>query len=384
MKPVSVYILFILTSFCVPVKPYAQSGGITKGEPFSFEASYLGEMVNNFSGGIKKGSCYLGMGSFNVSFDTNKAGLWKGGRIFIHAANTHGASPSSELLGDIQVASNIDAGNHSYLQELWVSQVLGNLEITAGLQDLNVEFASSEYGELFLNSSFGVLPVISGNMAAPIFPLTSLGFTLKWTISERAVWINALYDGNPTDFDYNPYNVKWQFISGDGLLAISEYHHLTKINSLPGFYKLGIYSHSHIVENSLGRNIPDSLNNSLFGIYSYADQKIWQNENKSLGIFTQVGFSPSGNCENSFYLGMGMNYTGLISADGKDRFGIAIAHACYKSTVYNETAIELTYQYGFTKNIFVQPDVQYIINPSGTGMPLDNCLTGNIRFGISF
>lgn len=353
-------------------------------QPLAFEASYTGDNINNISGGLKTGSCYLGKANIGLSFDFHKAGLWKGTSFYLLAANTHGASPSSDMLGDMQVASNIEAGNHTYLQQIWFKQKFSKLEFTIGLQDLNVEFANLEHGALFLNSSFGMLPIISNNFAAPIFPLTTLGFTTKWTISDKSLWINALYDGKPTDFDYNPYNMKWQFISGDGLLAISEFQYHTRINDLPSSYKLGTYTHSHIVENSFGNHIPDSLNHNLFGIYAYADQKLWVRNSKSLGMFAQLGFSPSKASVSNFYMGLGVCYSGLLSKQHTDALGFAIAHEGFRNTSKHETTLELTYQYFVYKNLYVQPDFQYIIDPAGTDARLSNCFTGNFRFGFSF
>ncbi len=379
-KIILAFSLFVHFSYSI----FAQETLKTPKEPLTFEASYIGDNVNNLSGGIKTGSCYLGMANIRLDFDFEKAGLWSGGEFYINSANTHGASPSSELLGDVQVASNIDAGNHTYLQEVWFKQALGKVEFTLGLQDLNVEFANSENGALYMNSSFGILPVISGNITPPIFPLTALGLTAKWNISENATWVNALYDGSPTDFDYNPYNVKWQFISGDGLLAISEYQYNTTIKELPGTYKIGGYAHSHIIEESLHKNIPDSLNHNIFGFYVYTDQKIWQNNNKSIDLFAQLGYSPCNSSTNDFYLGLGVNYSGLFSKKGTDILGLAFAHEHFNDGIKSETAVELTYQYRLTKNIFVQPDFQYIINPAGTGETLNNSLAGNLRLGIHF
>jgi porin len=353
-------------------------------EALKFEVSYIGDNINNLSGGIRTGSCYLGEANIRLELDIEKLGLWKGFHLFINAANTHGASPSSELLGDLQVASNIEAGNHTYIQEVWFKQNFSRFELTIGLQDLNVEFANSEHGAFFLNSSFGILPIISNNIAAPIFPLTSLGFTMKWNISERCAWLNALYDGCPTNFDYNPYNLKWQFISGDGLLAISEFQHSKEINDLPVTYKLGIYSHSHIVERVLKGNIPDSLNSSLFGVYTYIDQTIRRRGDRSTGIFCQLGYSPSEKSANNFYFGFGMNYHSLFSRQGKDILGLALAYGRLKNEEQSETSLELSYRYQICRNVFIQPDFQYIINPAGTGKELKNSFAGNFRFGIHF
>lgn len=361
----------------------AQTEAVTSNDFFSFEASYLGDNINNLKGGIKQGSCYLGMASLRFGIDLNKAGI-KGVEFFVNAANTHGTSPSSHLIGDMQVASNIDAGNHSFIQEFWIKKTFKTLELTLGLQDLNVEFANSSYGSLFLNSSFGILPVISSNFAAPIFPLTTIGFTSKWRYSDKATWILALYDGSPTDFDYNPYNLNWQFLSGDGLLAISELQYSIKINELEGIYKAGLYSHNHIVERGLSNPMPDSLTTPLIGFYAYTDQTIWHHQNKSIGLFSQMGYSPSSNCENDFYFGFGFNYSGIFSKEGLDILGFACAHQKLSKQNKSETSFELSYRYQLTKNIFLQPDIQYIVNPSGTTEKLKNSFVCSLRFGIDF
>ena len=357
---------------------------IEKKEPLTYEASYVGDNINNLSGGIKTGYCYLGMANIRMNFDTENAKLWKGGSFYINAANTHGNSPSTDLLGDMQVASNIDAGNHTYIQELWYKQTIKKFEFTVGLQDLNVEFANTENGAVFMNSSFGILPIVSGNITPPIFPLTSLGLTAKWNVSEKISWLNAIYDGSPTNFDYNPYNVKWQFLSGDGLLAISEIQINSEIKKMLGTYKIGVFSHSHIIEESLNNEIPDSVNHNIFGVYAYVDQKIWQKENKSISLFTQLGYSPSETSSVDHFMSFGTNINGFIKKSGDDILGLAIAHEHLVGSSNHETAIEVTYQYPISSNIFIQPNFQYIINPAGTDAVLQNCLTGNLRFGIIF
>ena len=76
------FTLFVDTTYMI----FAQEA-----EPLIFETSYVGDNVNNFSGGIKTGSRYLGMANIRLGFDMEKAGLWKGGLFYINAANTHGA-----------------------------------------------------------------------------------------------------------------------------------------------------------------------------------------------------------------------------------------------------------------------------------------------------
>jgi len=378
------FLNLVLLSFCAATRLCGQADSSVFSNGFVFEAAYVGDNVNNLSGGIKQGSCYLGMANFRLLFDSEKAGLWKGGQFFINAANTHGAEPSANLVGDMQVASNIEAGDHTFIQELWFKQNFKHFEITVGLQDLNVEFAASDYGSLYLNSSFGILPVISANVPAPIFPLTSLGITAKWTFSDKTTWLLACYDGNPTDFDYNPYNLNWQFNSGDGILIVSEIQQKYKFNDNEGTCKLGIYNHNHLVDKQFNPEFPDSLNNSIFGVYTYVDQVLWQKGVKELGFFAQLGYSPSSISFNNYYIGLGINYKGVCSKSGSDILGLAVAHESLYGELGKETTLELSYQYPLCDNIFIQPDFQYIINPSGKSSNLKNAFLANLRFGFSF
>ncbi len=345
---------------------------------------YTGDVVSNLSGGIKTGSVYLGMAGLTIDVDLGKCSLWRGGRFFIYGANIHGKSPSDLLVGDHQMLSNIDGGNHTYFQELWLSQTFGRMEFTAGLQDLNVEFANSDFAVVFMNSSFGILPIISNNFSAPIFPLTTFGVTAKWQVSESFSLLGALYDGSPTDFDYNPYNIKWHLGKGDGLLAITEAQWHNGITRLKGNYKIGFYSHNHMLDYALKRSLPDSLQSVLTGFYGYFDQNVWQQNSRSLGLFLQIGYSPSAQSTNNYYLGLGLNLKGVFLENGTDVFGVALAHEHLKTQARSESIVEMFYRYNAKKHYYVQPDLQYIINPSGTGSVQRNALVASFRFGLTF
>lgn len=378
----SIYFLTICIFCNLTVK--AQDTSARSEKALIMEASYTCDNLYNIKGGLKTGYAYLGMAQITMSFDMEKAELWKKGLLYIKAANTHGAIPSVCLTGDLQVASNIEAGNHTYIQELWYQQEWGKTKITVGLQDLNVEFAITDFGALFLNSSFGISPIISGNISAPVFPLTTPGITVKWDITKKSRWVNAIYDGCPTDFSDNPHNIRWEFLSGDGLLAISEFQNNIVIGKFPGTIKMGIYSHNNIIEKHFHENFPDSLTRHINGMYAQADQKIWEKGKSEAGIFIQAGYSPSESSNISTYLGTGLNLTGCLSKKSDDILGFAIAYVRIKPHSESETCIEITWKKEINDKIYIQPDFQYIINPSGKSSNLKNCLTGILRFGLSF
>lgn len=380
-KIASVILLFIM--FSTNIK--AQEKQLAIDSAFTFQASYIGDWINNIDGGIKRGEAYLGMAKINASFETEKAKLYKGGQIFINAVHTHGNTPSADIIGDFQVASNIEAGTLTYIQELWYKQNFGKISATIGLQDLNVEFNSSESPSIFINSSFGNHSTIASNINAPIFPYTSVGINLQYQITQQIKYQIALFDGCPDDYQNQNYNLNWKLNKKDGILAVSEITiNKTLIKNLSGIYKIGAYSHNHFQKSKLEKD--SSIVQDNYGLYLLADQEIFNNKNnKKISIFAQASISPSQKNINNYYLGIGLNYYGIINKRPKDILGLAIANAGFNKLYNkNETAIELTYKAQINKFISIQPDLQYIINPSGTENKLNNATLLTIRFNINF
>lgn len=374
------------TPFINNTTPTDTSSLLNKVNLFTTEASYIGDFVGNFIGGKKRGTTYLGMGNIKIGFETKNIGLWDGGQFLINGASTHGRTPSGELFGDFQTASNIEAGNHTYLHEFWYKHSFDNAEFTIGLQDLNVEFVKNEYAASFINSSFGIPSLISNNIPVPIFPLTALGITGKFQLNETLIFQAALFDGLPEDFESNQYNLNWELSSRNGFLMFTEFQLSTQINNLPGTIKAGGYFHSHLTETQEETDHAEAAFNENYGFYLIADQTVWQkSDNTKLGFFTQLAVSPGNINRHNYYIGGGFIYSGIFSQSGNDVLGLAFAHAgLNNSYVNNETTIELFYKAVITENLFIQPDFQYIINPAGTENKLDNALAAFIRFEINF
>lgn len=352
------------------------------GRIFTAEASWTGDLALNMAGGIKRGANFLGMANLKLGFDTQNAGLWKGGQLFVNAASTHGQSPSAMLTGDFQGVSNIEAGNRIFLHEWWYAQQFGRFTVIAGLQDLNAEMAVSENGSAFLNSSFGIPPVISGNLPAPIFPLTAPGITLKAELSAALTFTGALYDGCPTAFEHNAYNLRWHLRPEDGLLTLAEMSWSVEISQLSGIWKAGFYYHSGLTEVNPETGVSTEVFENNKGFYLLADQQLWRSttNHRSLSLFLQLAMSTAAINDPHLYAGGGLNFAGLSQQQPDDAVGIALAHAGFKKGLRPaETAFELYYRKHLGKNLFLQPDLQYVVHPSGTGEALDNALVGFLR-----
>ncbi|HNW51733.1 MAG TPA: carbohydrate porin [Prolixibacteraceae bacterium] len=379
-----IFIALAAISLCGGKNARATTSIDLKG-PFLLEATYVGDIYGNFAGGIQTGAGYLGMANLKIGFDTEKAGWWNGGEFYVNGASTHGKSPSENFVGDFQVVSNIDAGNLVYLHELWFRQSFRKLELTVGLQDMNTQFAATENGGYYLNSSFGVPPVISGNVPAPIFPLTGLGISAIYSISDRVKWLAAMFDGAPTDFENNPYNLYWDWDRDDGSFLITEVQLSTTIFNQAGTCKGGAYFHTGSSEED-GLGMKSQTVDKSYGIYVIADQDVWKgSQQRRSSFFTQLAWSPGELSNHNFYVGCGVNYYGLLGDAHENTLGLAVAYAGFHRGLHkHESVIESFLNYRANKNFSLQPDFQFVINPAGTDAKLKDAFIGFLRVKIEF
>jgi porin len=366
-------IFVVFLSFFI-VTGYSQEQPLRKEGALHLSGSYIGDLVSNFNGGIKKGTTYLGLANIKLAFDSEKANLWKGGEAMVNVGNAHGGEPSRNLVGDFLGVSNIEAGNLTFMYELWYRQKFGNTSLKVGLQDLNADFATTENSALFTNSTFGIQSSIADNISVPIFPLTALGVHFKWNMAKSCTLQTAVFDGTPDEFGTNPYNLHWKLSKDQGYLLVSEFQlEKSLIKDKSGKYKVGVYYHCH--------NDSITVEQKAGGLYVVCDQQITD----KLSAFSQIGYSPKSKINYNHFYSLGLNYRGVIAKRPKDQLGVAVAYAGIdQKDVGSEMALEMTCQIELSENFYIRPDIQYIINPAGTDVKLDNALVGFVRFGAKF
>ena len=82
-----------------------------------------------------------------------------------------GTSLTNKAVHDLNALSNIDAYDSVRLYELWLQQEVwaGQSFLRLGQMLADAEFFVSAYGALFINSSFGAIPLVSQNLARRFF-----------------------------------------------------------------------------------------------------------------------------------------------------------------------------------------------------------------------
>jgi len=380
----------------------------------TFNTQYLAEVWGNPTGGDSTGTVYTGLMSLQGNVDLQKLLGWQGASVSTRWYWLSGQDISAEHVGNIFTVSNIAGFPTFRMNELWFQQKFLNdrISIRAGQLGADSEFDISTYSVVFLNATFSWSPYLSTNTpnGGPAYPMGAPGVQVALTPVNWLSYRGAVFQGNPFAQNVNRYGFRWDLSTSNGYFSIHELN--LRMNqgggssSLPGTFKLGGWFDT----------APDPTANSTrpwnYGFYFIADQMLyrvpWPNSgpdvdnkskqttaasltNKGLGIFTHIGLSPQNSSIINFYIDGGLNYKGLIPSRDNDVLGVAIAYGHLSNNPQNnqgrsnpsyEILLEATYQIELTTWLSVQPDLQYVIHPSGADIA--NALVLGARTTVSF
>ena len=370
--------------------------GAGLGKGVVFGASYLGEAAANLMGGIERDVTLLDMAVLTLSIDGASFGV-VGLELFVSGLGTQGTGPS-ELVGDAQGVSNIEAPNTWKVYEAWVdySILSDQASLRVGLHDLNSEFDVIETGGMFLHASHGIGADFSqsGGNGPSIFPTTSLGARLRIRPVSDLYLQAIVLDGVPGDpEDANGTHV--QLESDDGVLLASELgYEFNPGGETPdgkvavgGWYYTGEFS-DLAMKDGTGNPL---MHQGSYGGYVLAEHKLYsEGGGQGLAVFGRYGAADSQTNPFAHYIGAGAVYTGLIPGRDKDLAGLAVATVINGKSFRQatgsesaEVATELSYRLQPTPWLAAQQDLQYIVNP-GLAPGLENALLIMTRIELSF
>lgn len=354
----------------------------------SIDAGMLYSPFMKTSGGANGEASEKGYSLFHlgVTVDTKKAGLWEGGKFFMlyQRKAGMGLSGGDNAMGDYFGFDGWNMPEVNQISEYWYQQKFFNdkLRFKFGKQDSNTDFGYLNSGWDFMNVAFSVNPTTP----LPSFPNPPLGFVTAISPKEWLTLKDGIYSQNG-----NPFN-------------ITELEIKPTIKKMPGRYILGAWeaSNSNGINTAAGMN-PDGSTyynnfNRNFGAYAEFEQMVYKekkdddNDMQGLIVFGQFGISPSNKNDLSRYVGGGLHYLGPIPKRDKDMVGIAVGSGSFaprlgdvgsgcNSRVGSETVIEAFYRLQLNRWFYLQPDVQFIMNPGGM---YPNSVAMGIRSVITF
>ena len=367
-----------------------------RGVTFTLDTSI--EIFGNLSGGTTRTAVCESLFVAGIEADLQKAIGVPGLSLVVNGLYAAGPSLTNKSTHEFNRLSNIDAYDSIRLYEAWLEQAFwdGRLSIRLGQILADAEFFVSDYGDLFINSSFGAIPLVSENLDAPVFPVAAPGFRVRATPSDSFYAQAAVFSGDVGDpSTNNKHGTRFSF--RDGALCFFElgYHVNPTVSvershpvsaTLAGTYKLGGFYDSGEFEANTERKAKQGD----YGIYLLAQQEVWHPDNnptRALAVFGRMGATPDDRNSVPFYCDAGFNFRGILPTRTDDIVGLGFSYTQVSSgPVANgghEKVVELTYRAALHEHIFLQPDLQFIIHP-GALASAETVVAAGLRLQISY
>ncbi|MCK6472888.1 MAG: carbohydrate porin [Planctomycetes bacterium] len=364
---------------------------------------YTGELMSNTRGGANTNGAteYLGSVELTAELNVEKMGGWNGGTFFFYYQHLHGHGVTADHAGAFQAITYLEADPNRYdrLMEYWFRQSFfdDKLAFKAGKMDGNADFAATENGGYFLQSSAGFFP----SLAFPSYPDNGLGFALFGKPAEWLTLQAGIFDAAPNSDSISGGPAMLSRDGGHVGLFEAQVHTARWVPGLPGTYRFGAWYSTggadevpFFPEPQPGDPPPPALKrfSSNNGLYATFDQMLFKETEdgaQGLSAFFQFAWAPDGRNEVSRYFGGGLVYNGLFPGRDEDVLGVFTCHADFAQRLKraedrtHETVIEVVYNAQVNAFLLLQPNYQFVRHPNGEQGARDAHVAG-LRWALSF
>lgn len=352
----------------VPTAVFAQSDE-ARAPAIQVAITYKSDVVGVDAGPGARDVTYLDNADLTVAADLDQAVGWRGATAFVDVLNNFGGRPN-DTARTLQGINNIEVGGPGlYLYQAWVQQKFadGQLSVLAGRYDVNSEFYSNPAAGQFIGPAFGIGSELAstGPNGPSIFPRTELAVRLR-------------YDGNGSYGQFAAVRAPRGTVDVAGkrsMLFIAEagYRGTTAVSA--GAWT---YSRSQPEIVPPGVSTGDGFAAS-HGAYVLAEQDVAGQADRPgyWRAFLRAGVSDGDTTPFGGGMQIGLSGTGIMKSrpDSAASIGYAMAGLSRRYRRANppgesaltgsENVVELTYSDRLLPFLILQPDIQYVFQPSG-------------------
>jgi len=352
---------------------------------------YTLDWSSPWSGGLRHRSSFSWLFDVNAAFDLQTLAGWDRSRAYIDFYSIQGRDPSQDV-GDLQGVSNIQADDTAQIAELWVETWFNEqFRLKVGKIDANSEFAFSEEGGEFVNSSGAMTPTLQG---FPTYPDPATGINLFYVPDPQWYVGVGMFDGaTQNGVRTGSRGPKTFFDSADGndyfYVAEGGYSWPGGADWGSGRCALGLWHHTADFATWGGGN-----HNGTRGLYAVLDQRLWREhpedieDRQGIGLVAMLGFTDGEVAVVKDHVLVGATWSGPFPDRDYDCCGLLLTRAGTSRATgspftADETALELFYKVQLTPAMSVKPDFQYVIGPGGDSNA-DPVLVAMLRFEVNF
>jgi porin len=363
--------------------------------------TFVTDSLGNPSGGKDQGFTTANNLGLDLNFDLEKLCGFEGASFLLSMSYRFGGSLSANYIHNVFTVQQVFGGetfhfiNMAYLQKLFDDRV----ELRLGRIATGDDFLVSPYNYVFVQNGFDGNPVgiFFNSPGMTAYPNDTWGALVKVKPTARTYIMGAVYNGDPSIRANDKHGVDF---SMDGpLFAIGEIAY--QPNSLPGDRGLlGNYKAGFWYDNSLYTDFNTGVaNRGNWGFYGMGDQVLVRfgqpASHRGFGVAGSFLASPDQSISQIPYFFTAAFVTrGIFPWRPRDIIGLGVVYGHFTNDLQDsqrqaqqldrtvgvqshETVLELTYRLALLKSaLYIQPDLQYVFQPGGTGRISDALVLG--------
>jgi len=354
--------------------------------------NYFTTILGNPVGGERKGLKYAGLLNAYLDFNLEKLLNIGGTRFLISGSWASGESLSEEDIGNFFNVSSVFSGKSVRLYQMFLRTDLleSRFNFAIGRMAIGDKFATLQLFNNYVSLAFNENPV-SISINNPGFlsnPQAGWGAWMRGKPFEDFYFLTGVYNSNPRLARDSVHGVDFSFRKGAVIIGEAVYQPYKKGGSgtKPGAYKLGAYYDT----GKFARVGDDeSSEEGNYGFYFIGEQIVYREPDvmsQGLIAWGSVTLAPNEEINTfPFFLSGGMVYEGFLPTRDKDKTAIGIAYGAVSEDLRGkdfELLMELSYIFHLKKWLRIQPDIQYIVHPGGSG-EIPNALVIGVQLGTN-
>jgi porin len=361
----------------------------------SFLGSYESESAGNPVGGDVHKLVYTHNLALAVALDLDRLVGLKDTYFLASASQRAGDNLSQYIPNSFQV-QQLYGHQTIRLVDLAVETLMFHkrLDIVAGRVNALDDFATSPLYCYAQNLGFCGNPLsIPTNASVPSYPNTAWGIRARYEFSHELYSMTGAYN-TFINFRGNKFHgVDFSIRDNSGVAIMQEFGYrpdLLRQIGYEGTFKLGgLYDSEPRLQFETGE-----MRGGTWQLYMTAQQRLLPlpkgatNPHQGLWGFLAFTYAPPKMNQLEYFVNGGLLYFGLIPNRPHDEIGLfgvwggfssdlrAAQRAMGEPTMTHEEIIEFNYMYQVTPSLSVQPDIQGVFNPNGTGLVSDTLVLG--------
>jgi len=350
------------------------------------------------SGGLGDETNYAGDLFTGATFDLEKLIGWDNTTFTLSAIERHGSDVTPSVGSQYSVMQLV-GGQTTFLYNVTLEKTFreGDLSVKLGRMTATDDFVGSPlYGYSLNNAVNGQIRAVLFDGVMTSYPFAVWGGRVKAKTSEESFVQVGVFQISPDMFDPTKHGTDMSISSDDGVSVFVQYDWNPVLAGKQAHFFAGV---NNTFEMELPKFNSAGTTDRFTRFYAHGDYQVYRESDttdEGLTLFATLAYTAQEAVAIiPLQSTLGANYKGLLPGRPDDRTVAFVTYGQFSeafsdeqaglgnSRVSHELVIEVGHRVQLTRYAYIQPDIQFIQRPGGTG-DIDDAVVLGVQFGASF